>query len=113
MLAKVIAHGPTREEAIARLERALREFVILGVRTNVPYLLTIIDQPAFRAGRTTTGFLSEHLAGWHPSGETPAEVLLALAADAALADKARETTGAGRARQVTPWATADGWRNAK
>jgi acetyl-CoA carboxylase biotin carboxylase subunit len=112
MLAKVIAHGATREDSIARLERALREFVILGVRTNVSYLLAIIGHPAFRVGRTTTGFLTEHLPDWRPPREIPEAMLLALAADAAL-PRTGTPSGEGRCRPASPWQAGDGWRNVK
>jgi len=57
MMAKVIASAETREAAIARLASALREFPILGIRTNIPFLLRILEHPRFRAGTVDTGFL--------------------------------------------------------
>jgi acetyl/propionyl-CoA carboxylase alpha subunit len=60
LLAKLIAHGETREEALARLEEALQETKIEGVRTNLPFLRWLLDHPEVRAGRATTAFLSEH-----------------------------------------------------
>jgi acetyl-CoA carboxylase biotin carboxylase subunit len=57
LIAKVIATATTREEAIARLSCALREFPILGVQTNIPFLLRILDHPRFRAGEVDTSFL--------------------------------------------------------
>ena len=57
LLAKVIATAATRDEAIARLICALREFPILGVQTNIPFLLRVLDLPRFRAGDIDTGFL--------------------------------------------------------
>jgi acetyl/propionyl-CoA carboxylase alpha subunit len=57
IIAKVIAAAETRALAIARLIAALRAFPILGVRTNVPFLLRILHHPAFELGRIDTGFL--------------------------------------------------------
>jgi acetyl/propionyl-CoA carboxylase alpha subunit len=57
LIAKVIATATTRDEAIARLVSALREFPILGVQTNIPFLLSILDHPRFRSGDIDTGFL--------------------------------------------------------
>ncbi len=79
LLAKVITHGTTRDEAIARMQRALSSYRIDGVVTNLPQLRAIIATDAFRAGETHTGFLTEH---WHPMGhamQLPPEVLLAIA----------------------------------
>ncbi|MSP76367.1 MAG: acetyl-CoA carboxylase biotin carboxylase subunit [Rhodospirillaceae bacterium] len=60
MIAKVIAHGATREEARSRLVRALRETVILGPTTNRHFLIRLLDHPDFAAGKATTAFLTTH-----------------------------------------------------
>ncbi|MDQ2662549.1 MAG: acetyl-CoA carboxylase biotin carboxylase subunit [Candidatus Eremiobacteraeota bacterium] len=61
MLAKLIVWGESREAAIARLTLALESFRVEGIRSNVPLLLWIARDEAFRAGDTTTQFLSERL----------------------------------------------------
>jgi acetyl/propionyl-CoA carboxylase alpha subunit len=68
LLSKVIAYGETRDVATARLAAALREYPILGVRTNLPYLLRILDHPRFRNGDLDTMFL-EAEAATLPEGE--------------------------------------------
>jgi 3-methylcrotonyl-CoA carboxylase alpha subunit len=60
LLAKVIAHGPDRASAAERLAEALETFRIDGIRTNVSLLLEIAREPDFRAGKTTTAYLTEH-----------------------------------------------------
>jgi acetyl/propionyl-CoA carboxylase alpha subunit len=60
MIAKLIAHGPTRDEALLRLQDALAETVVEGLTTNLPFLRWLVAHPAVRAGRTTTAFLSEY-----------------------------------------------------
>ena len=59
MLAKVIAHAPTREAAIDLLRDALREFDIAGVKTNLAALDQVLSSSAFREGDVHTGLLSE------------------------------------------------------
>ena len=61
LLAKVIASAETRELARARLAAALRDFPILGIRTNVPFLLRILDDARFRAGDVDTTFLDSSM----------------------------------------------------
>ena len=70
MIAKLIAHGPTREEAFLRLRDALAETSVEGLTTNLPFLRWLVDHPALRAGRTTTAFLAEY-----PPLSTPPERL--------------------------------------
>jgi acetyl/propionyl-CoA carboxylase alpha subunit len=60
MIAKLIAHGPTRDEALLRLRDALAETEVGGLTTNLPFLRWLVSHPALRAGRTTTAFLSEY-----------------------------------------------------
>lgn len=64
MLAKVIAYGTDRPEAIARLREALRDFHIIGVTTNIAYILDVLDHPAFVAGEFDTGFLAREFGEW-------------------------------------------------
>ena len=57
LLAKLIAHGSTRDEAIEKLTHALQETVVCGVTTNLPFLRWLVGHPAFRAGEVSTAFL--------------------------------------------------------
>jgi len=60
MLAKLIAHGDTRAQAVSKALEALNASSILGVQTNRDFLIRILSHPAFAAGNTHTGFLAEH-----------------------------------------------------
>ena len=68
MIAKLIAHAPTRGEALDLLADALGETVVDGVTTNLPFLRWLVDHPVLRAGGATTAFLTEH----PPLSRTPA-----------------------------------------
>jgi acetyl/propionyl-CoA carboxylase alpha subunit len=59
MIAKLIAHGDTRPEALDRLAGALAETEVVGVTTNLPFLRWLVAHPRVRAGDTTTAFLTE------------------------------------------------------
>jgi acetyl/propionyl-CoA carboxylase alpha subunit len=60
MIAKLVAHAPTRAEALDRLAAALRETEVGGVTTNLPFLRWLVAHPLVRAGRVTTAFLVEN-----------------------------------------------------
>ena len=60
MIAKLIASGETRAEALDRLGDALAETEVEGVTTNLPFLRWLVSHPVVRAGRVTTAFLTEH-----------------------------------------------------
>jgi acetyl-CoA/propionyl-CoA carboxylase biotin carboxyl carrier protein len=97
MLAKAIGAGADRGEALAALDRALGELVLLGPGTNVAYLRALLARPEVRAGEIDTGLierLGEEVAPPPMAPEIPAAALEALL-DPDPSD---------------PWAAADGWR---
>ena len=63
LIAKLIAHGRSREEALARLERGLEEFIIGGIKTTIPLHRRIVRDEAFREGRFSTQYLDSFLKG--------------------------------------------------
>jgi acetyl/propionyl-CoA carboxylase alpha subunit len=71
MIAKLIAHGTTREDALNRLQAALGETVVEGVTTNLPFLQWLVAHPTVRAGDTTTAFLTEYPPLSNPPLRTP------------------------------------------
>ena len=60
MVAKLIVHADTREEAVARMKRALGEFIIEGVHTTVPFHLNLMDHEVFKSGDFDTKFLEKY-----------------------------------------------------
>jgi acetyl-CoA carboxylase biotin carboxylase subunit len=60
MIAKLIVWAPSRAMAIDRMRRALLEYIIIGIRTNIPYHLAVLSDEEFRAGRYTTRFIEAH-----------------------------------------------------
>jgi acetyl-CoA carboxylase biotin carboxylase subunit len=79
LIAKLIVHAETREGAIARALAALRRFVILGVRTNIPFLLRLLADAEFAAGRMHTRSVDDRLPELLPdASDPPAHVLAAV-----------------------------------
>lgn len=77
LLMKLIAHGKDRVEAIERLDRALRELVLLGIGTNVNFLLWILEQEPVRRSRHDTGWIENHLSEyrvWEEARDVPSAV---------------------------------------
>jgi acetyl-CoA carboxylase biotin carboxylase subunit len=61
LLAKIMTHGKNREEAVARMRRALAECVFEGIPTSTPFHIEVLDNPVFLQGKATTRFLEEEL----------------------------------------------------
>jgi len=64
LLAKVMTWAPTRDEALDRMDRALREMRVEGVHTSIPYHLSLLADRAVRANDVTIDYVGEHLAQW-------------------------------------------------
>jgi acetyl-CoA/propionyl-CoA carboxylase, biotin carboxylase, biotin carboxyl carrier protein len=102
MLAKVIAHGADRTEALRRLDAALRDTVLLGLDTNIGFLRAVLADPDVRDARLDTGLVGRRLADWTAT-DLPADVLVAAAAHALL-----ELEPPGPV--VDPFDVPGGWR---
>jgi acetyl-CoA/propionyl-CoA carboxylase biotin carboxyl carrier protein len=92
MLAKVIAHGSDRAQAIARLDRALAELEVLGVTTNAAFSRALLQRSDVRSGEQDTGLLERILASAEPDLRPPQDLLAAGA-----------LALAGTARPAGPW----------
>ncbi|MCC0765929.1 acetyl/propionyl/methylcrotonyl-CoA carboxylase subunit alpha [Micrococcus luteus] len=106
MIAKLIARGADRAEALDRLDAALADTVLFGVRSNLGWLRELAAREDVRAGRLTTELI-DGLEAW--TAPALPEDLAALAAEA-LADVSEDAAAAERRAAGTAWARADGWR---
>ena len=102
LLAKIVAWGPDRAEAIRRASGALAETVVLGVATNLARLRAILAHPAFAAGELDTGFIEAHAAELRTPATPPPLALAALALALRL--------GRERRRAPDPWESLGPWR---
>ena len=107
MMAKVIAHAETRDAAIERMLAALSDFRILGLPTNIGFLLAVVDSRAFRAGDVDTAYLDEGRGAL----AAPSIPAAALAAAVVHADACRAAAQSAPAEAFPdPWASLAGWR---
>jgi acetyl-CoA/propionyl-CoA carboxylase biotin carboxyl carrier protein len=102
LVAKLIAWGETRDAARRRAIEALRAYPILGIRTNVPFLIRLLDHPRVISGEIDTGLIDFERAAIVAGLDVdpPAEVLAVAAA----------ITVVARAPVQDPWQTLRGWR---
>ncbi|WP_433659534.1 acetyl/propionyl/methylcrotonyl-CoA carboxylase subunit alpha [Nocardia sp. CA-128927] len=101
MLSKVIAHGADRTAAIAKLDRALGDTVLLGVTSNIEFLRFLLADPNVAAGHLDTGLLDRRVADFHPA---PVDDEMFLAAATYRWLRRWPTT------QSDPWHVPSGWR---
>lgn len=107
LLAKLTVAAESREAALARAHAALRRFPILGIRTNVPFLIRLLDHSDMKSGHVHTRFIEDHAVDLLAPQETPAEALAAAAVGTAA--QAPNTTRAASAVVPDPWTTIRRW----
>lgn len=111
MLAKLIVHAETREDAIKKMHWSLSNYITLGVTTNVPFLRAMVENDAFRHGDIDTDFIDLHFKNWTMSSELPVEVLIAAALDDYGRAPIERTEGQKRNDdEHSPWKSAGAWR---
>jgi acetyl-CoA carboxylase biotin carboxylase subunit len=114
ILSKLVTWGESREAARQRMIQALSEYVILGIRTPVPFLMDVLKHPAFISGDTDTSFIPRYFEGWHEEGDGPPEaVLLAACVKEATQGRKRRSHGGERHEIPSPWETLGSWEIAK
>lgn len=108
MISKLVAWAPTRDEAIDRMKRALREYAVVGVDTTIPFGLFVMEHPRFRSGEFDTGFIDQE---FHPEKLKYKEERIAAVA-AAVHDfvKRQDGTAAGRLDIKSAPSRRSGWR---
>ncbi|MGZ5853394.1 MAG: acetyl-CoA carboxylase biotin carboxylase subunit [Xanthobacteraceae bacterium] len=107
MIAKLVTHAPTRALAIEAQSEALDQFVIGGIRHNIPFLSALMAHPRWRAGKLSTGFIAEEYPeGFHHILPQPEEARLIAAVAATIdfvtGERKRRISGKLTGRHVTP-----------
>jgi acetyl/propionyl-CoA carboxylase alpha subunit len=106
MLSKLICYAEDRETCIDRMQRALRDYVILGTKTNLSWLRRVISHEAFRAGQVSTRFIPDHEADLVP--RVP-EIAPAIAAAIASAPKKASAATGETPVQASVWDQLGAW----
>lgn len=112
MISKLIVHGSNRREALAKLDRALREYQIAGLTHNIPFLRRVINHSAFAGSAVTTHFIEENEAALLKATHALSPVQLAGIA-ACLAAQRTDNCAlrAPEADRHSPWHQGDAWRS--
>jgi 3-methylcrotonyl-CoA carboxylase alpha subunit len=109
MLAKLIVYGADRGECIDRLDRALRDYVILGTKTNVSWLRRVVTHPAFRDGRVSTRFLADHEGDLQQAVPAVVPSIAAALASAPRTAQEQPSAAGGQAGVRSVWDTIGAW----
>ena len=110
ILSKLIVYADTRKCAIERMTRALREYVIQGVKTPIPFLIDILKSEAFANGQTCTDFIDTYFSGWKPEKPHNEIACIAYIIDEIAGKKKVQAAGPAAGEYPTPWQSLGQWR---
>jgi acetyl-CoA carboxylase biotin carboxylase subunit len=105
ILSKLVTHGAGRPEALDRMGRALREYVVAGIRTIIPFLIDVIESKAFREGDTPTTFIEKHFPDWRPGESWTDAAAAAYVLHDILARRPPEAQEGAETSFRSPWQT--------
>jgi 3-methylcrotonyl-CoA carboxylase alpha subunit len=110
LLAKLVVGAETRRAALARAERALSEFVVLGIRSNIGFLRRILSHPEVRAGRLHTALIDQGMDDLRRAALDDDTILAAVAGMAVARRPMPVSDNAAFRAAPDPWSATAGWR---
>ncbi|KAJ1932889.1 hypothetical protein FBU59_006217 [Linderina macrospora] len=107
MIAKLVVRGEDRQAALRVLRKALGEYEVVGLHTNIEFLKRLCESPDFIDGKVETGFINKHLEELFPKTNGPSTQAIAQAALASIVDTNLQYNGSS---DSSPWAAGDLFR---
>ena len=111
ILSKLLVWAGDRNEAMKRMEIALSDYIVLGIKTNIAFLRDIIVHPEFVSGETYTSFLDDHFSGYRSDSDKGKFLSQALVAASLIPTGKVAPNAVGKKEEfITPWQTLGSWR---
>jgi len=110
ILSKLITHAESRKECIDRMSRALKDYVVLGVLTPIPFLMDILSSEAFIKGETYTNFIDTHFADWRPAMKGVDLACIAYIVDNMANHRTKSNFTPTNGETYSPWQTLGNFR---
>jgi acetyl/propionyl-CoA carboxylase alpha subunit len=111
MLAKIVTYAENRDESINKMIWALSHYVVMGVKTNISFLKTVLEHEEFKKGNITTHFIDDHFeGGTEEKSGLPIEAIIALAVYDSMHSKKQEIVRYKEIDPHSPWKHVGRWR---
>uniref|UniRef100_A0AAQ6ANX8 Methylcrotonoyl-CoA carboxylase subunit alpha, mitochondrial n=1 Tax=Amphiprion ocellaris TaxID=80972 RepID=A0AAQ6ANX8_AMPOC len=113
MIAKLVVWGEDRSAALKKLRYCLRQYNIVGLNTNIDFLLSLSGHPEFEAGNVTTSFIPQHYADLFPTPRAPSGATICQAALGLLLKERKHTQEFTETstKPSSPFGSSSGWRS--
>ncbi len=110
ILSKLIVHAQTRELAIAKMIKALKSYIVLGVKTPIDFLMDVLQSKPFVCGEVFTNFIETHFPEWQPDMTDADLARIAFVVDEMCGNRKMKTPISAGDAIPTPWQTLGNWR---
>ncbi len=110
ILAKLIVHAGTRDEAVAKMIKALQDYIILGVKTPMEFMKDVLNSKPFRESRVFTDFIPAHFSDWKPNRDLADMAMIAFLAHAQGKAGNKGSVSFGPEKAPSPWDTLGNWK---
>lgn len=111
ILSKLIVWAEDRESAIRRMTEALKDYVILGIKTTIPFLISVMEHQEFKKGNTFTNFVEKYFKDWKESKEDFEKEAIVSSAVILFNNITARKTANQRKYIYNPWLEIGPWRN--
>ena len=110
ILSKLIVHAQTRELAIAKMVKALKSYMVIGVKTPIDFLMDVLESEPFVRGEVFTNFIETHFSDWQPDMPDADLARIAFIVDGLCGSRQAKKLVSATDEMPTPWQTLGNWR---
>ncbi|MCD6586151.1 MAG: acetyl-CoA carboxylase biotin carboxylase subunit [Desulfobacteraceae bacterium] len=110
ILSKLIVHAQTRELAIAKMIKALKSYIVIGVKTPIDFLMDVLQSASFNQGEVYTNFIETHFSDWQPDMSDADLARIAFVVDEMCGNRKAKKLVSAKDEMPTPWQTLGNWR---
>ncbi|MBC2716727.1 MAG: acetyl-CoA carboxylase biotin carboxylase subunit [Desulfobacteraceae bacterium] len=110
ILSKLIVHAQTREHAINKMIKALKSYIVLGVKTPIDFLIDVLQSEPFVQGEVFTDFIETHFSDWKPDMSDADLARIAFVVDEMCSNRKAKRVASAEDAIPTPWQTLGNWR---
>jgi len=110
ILSKLIVHAESREKCIRRMILSLKEYILLGIKTPIPFLIDVLESEPFQQGDIFTNFIETHFSEWEPELKDVDMARLAFIVDEMNANRRKKIPVSIESSIASPFQTLGGWR---
>ncbi|NOX35170.1 MAG: acetyl-CoA carboxylase biotin carboxylase subunit [Deltaproteobacteria bacterium] len=110
ILSKLVVHAQTRDQAVSKMIKALQDYIVLGVKTPIEFMMDVLNSRPFRNSEVFTDFIETHFSGWKADRDLADVAMIAFIADALGGARTNAHSYSSAKETASPWDTLGNWK---